>query len=46
MESTGMPTKIQLSQETTDLLLAAGKGHWVTQREDKVIAKGKGEFID
>ena len=43
MESTGQRDKIQVSQETADLLLGAGKTHWVTQREDKVIAKGKGE---
>jgi Adenylate and Guanylate cyclase catalytic domain len=43
MESTGVKDKIQISQETADLLIAAGKVHWLTQREDKVVAKGKGE---
>jgi hypothetical protein len=42
MESTGNPDQVHLSQETVDLLLSAGKSHWVTTREDKVIAKGKG----
>ncbi|GKY99151.1 hypothetical protein MPSEU_000870600 [Mayamaea pseudoterrestris] len=43
-ESTGVRGKIQLTQETADILIAVGKGHWVSQREDKVIAKGKGEM--
>ena len=29
MESTGIPTRIQLSQATTDLLIKAGKESWV-----------------
>ena len=36
MESTSMPGKIQVSQETADLIIAAGKGHWLTQRDGKV----------
>jgi hypothetical protein len=44
MESTGFPNRIQVSQETADLLEAAGKGGWVTQREDKIVAKGKGHL--
>ena len=43
MESTGVRDKIQISQETAELLYAAGKSRWVTPREDKVVAKGKGE---
>ncbi|GKY99152.1 hypothetical protein MPSEU_000870700 [Mayamaea pseudoterrestris] len=43
-ESTGVKGKIQLSQETAELLIAVGKAHWLSQREDKVIAKGKGEM--
>jgi class 3 adenylate cyclase len=42
MESTGYPGKIQISQSTTQLLIAAGKSHWVVPREDHVAAKGKG----
>ena len=42
MESTGSPNRIHLSQEVVDLLLEAGKSHWVSIREDKVVAKGKG----
>jgi hypothetical protein len=42
MESTGVSNKIQLSQETAELLITAGKQHWCTPREDKVSAKGKG----
>lgn len=44
MESTGQRGKIQVSQETADLLVAAGKMSWITPREDRVIAKGKGEM--
>eukprot|EP00977_Amphora_coffeiformis_P015123 scaffold4420_cov187-Amphora_coffeaeformis.AAC.18 len=44
MESTGAPNKIQMSQETADLLIAAGKTQWLTARKEKVIAKGKGEL--
>jgi hypothetical protein len=44
MESNGFRGRIQLSQETADLLAAAGKGHWLVPREDKIVAKGKGEL--
>jgi Adenylate and Guanylate cyclase catalytic domain len=44
MESTGVPGRIQLSQETADLLTAAGKAHWIKPREETVYAKGKGEM--
>ena len=42
MESTGQPGRIQVSQETADLLIANGKGRWLAEREDSVLAKGKG----
>jgi class 3 adenylate cyclase len=44
MESTGMKDKIQISQETADLLYASGKNHWVKPRADIVEAKGKGRM--
>jgi 3'5'-cyclic nucleotide phosphodiesterase/Adenylate and Guanylate cyclase catalytic domain len=44
MESTGKKGCIQLSQDTADILVDAGKGHWIFAREDKVEAKGKGEM--
>ena len=44
MEHTGIRDKIQLSQETADLLIAAGKTNWLSQREDVVNPKGKGEM--
>jgi Adenylate and Guanylate cyclase catalytic domain len=44
MESTGAPSKVQLSKETADLLLAAGKSNWLKERSEKVRAKGKGEL--
>ena len=42
MESTGRSNMIHLSQELVDLLLEAGKSHWVVIRDDKVNCKGKG----
>ena len=42
MESTGISSKIQISQSTADLLFAAGKSKWLTPRKDLVSAKGKG----
>jgi 3'5'-cyclic nucleotide phosphodiesterase len=44
MESTGKAGMIQVSSSTADLLIAAGKSHWLKEREDKVNAKGKGEL--
>jgi Adenylate and Guanylate cyclase catalytic domain len=44
MEHNGERDKIQLSQETADLLIAAGKTSWLSQRADLVYAKGKGEM--
>jgi class 3 adenylate cyclase len=44
MESTGRRDSIQISQVTANILVAAGKQHWITAREDKVVAKGKGEL--
>jgi hypothetical protein len=44
IESTGAKNKIHISVETANRLIAAGKEHWVTPRQDKVVAKGKGEL--
>lgn len=44
MEHTGMPNRIQLSSFTAELIIKAGKGHWVQPREETVFAKGKGEM--
>jgi class 3 adenylate cyclase len=44
LESTGKRDKIHISQETAEYLTKAGKQHWLTLREDKVTAKGKGEL--
>jgi len=44
MESTGLPNKIQISQETAKILMEQGRHHWLTPRTDKVQAKGKGEL--
>lgn len=44
MESTGVPGRIQVSEETAELLRATGKPHWLQERSDRVSAKGKGEL--
>lgn len=42
MESNGVRGKIHVSQATADCLRALGKSHWITAREDRISAKGKG----
>lgn len=42
MESTGIKNKIQVSKATHDLLVKAGKAHWLRPRTESVEAKGKG----
>ena len=42
MESTGIPSKIQISQSTANLIRQHGKSHWIVKREGGVEAKGKG----
>jgi hypothetical protein len=44
MESNGVRGRIHVSQATADALTAKGKGHWLIRREDKIVAKGKGEM--
>uniref|UniRef100_A0A7S2YNJ0 Uncharacterized protein n=1 Tax=Entomoneis paludosa TaxID=265537 RepID=A0A7S2YNJ0_9STRA len=44
METKGQANKIQISQETADLLTENGKGHWIQQRKDLIVAKGKGQM--
>lgn len=44
MESTCMPGKIQVSEETADLLKSSGKGHWMRERHDLAFIKGKGKL--
>lgn len=44
IESTGERGRIQISQDTADLLIAAGKSDWISKRENKINAKGKGEM--
>jgi hypothetical protein len=39
-----MRNHVQLSTDTANLLIAAGKQHWVKKRDDVVTAKGKGEL--
>jgi hypothetical protein len=43
MESTGVRNKIQVSQETAELLTNHGHGKWLIPRSDAVMVKGKGE---
>jgi hypothetical protein len=42
LKSLGERNRIQVSQSTADLLVAAGKGHWLKPRLGGVTAKGKG----
>jgi class 3 adenylate cyclase len=44
MESNGVKGKIHCSQTTADALISAGRSQWLTAREDKITAKGKGEM--
>ena len=44
METTSTRGRIQVSQDTADLLVAAGKSHWISRRDELVFAKGKGEM--
>jgi Adenylate and Guanylate cyclase catalytic domain len=44
MESTGEVGRIHVSTSTAELLKAAGKGRWVTERDELVQAKGKGSM--
>jgi class 3 adenylate cyclase len=43
IESSGLKNKIHLSQDTANLLIAAGRQLWIQPRADKVQLKGKGE---
>lgn len=45
MESNGVPGRIHVSQATAEMLIAAGKEDWLVQREDTIVAKGKGEMV-
>lgn len=42
IESTGMRGHIHVSEQTSHLLVAAGKSDWIISRQDQVEAKGKG----
>ncbi|GKY96337.1 hypothetical protein MPSEU_000593400 [Mayamaea pseudoterrestris] len=42
MESSGVKGRIQVSQDTANILVLAGKEHWLTPRDDSVDAVGKG----
>ncbi|CAB9531243.1 Receptor-type guanylate cyclase gcy (Partial), partial [Seminavis robusta] len=42
MESNGVRGRIHVSQATADAITLAGKASWLTPREDKILAKGKG----
>jgi len=44
MESNGIPGRVHVSKTTADELLTHGKGKWLTPREDRIVAKGKGEM--
>jgi len=42
MESNGQANRIHVSEATAKCIRESGKGHWLTQREDLIEAKGKG----
>eukprot|EP00977_Amphora_coffeiformis_P028516 scaffold35616_cov214-Amphora_coffeaeformis.AAC.1 len=42
MESNGEANRIQVSPETAELLVKAGKGHWLCKRDGMTEMKGKG----
>lgn len=44
IESHGEGDRIQVSQDTANLLVAANREHWLIKREDLVKAKGKGQL--
>ena len=44
MESTGVPNKIQVSQETADLLKESGHAKWLLPRSNEVYIKGRGNL--
>ena len=44
MESNGVKGRIHVSQATADELSNAGKAAWLTAREEKIVAKGKGSM--
>ncbi|CAB9518934.1 Receptor-type guanylate cyclase gcy [Seminavis robusta] len=44
MESNGKREKIHISEQTAEQLIKSGKEDWFEAREDKIIAKGKGEL--
>lgn len=44
IESTGLPDQIHISEQTAQELTKREKSDWFIQREDKVVAKGKGQL--
>jgi class 3 adenylate cyclase len=44
MESTGLSGKIQVSEETAELIRRDGESRWLFKRDTTITAKGKGEL--
>lgn len=44
METNGVKGRIHVSQSTANELIAKGKGHWLTPRQQEILVKGKGEM--
>jgi class 3 adenylate cyclase len=44
IESTGARNRTHISKQTADLLVAAGKTHWIKSRDETIVAKGLGEL--
>jgi len=44
MESTGQPSRVQLSEATAQLLRDIGRDNWLVKNDNLVLAKGKGQM--
>jgi hypothetical protein len=44
IESTGARNRVHISKQTADLLITAGKTHWIKRRDEIIVAKGLGEL--
>lgn len=45
MESTGMPGRIQVSEDTAEELTQKGKARWLVANDELVSVKGKGDVL-
>jgi hypothetical protein len=45
MESSGKAGRIHVSKETANLLIAGGKGDWLQETGETIVATGRGEIV-